>query len=41
MTSLFGGSPGQAIVYLLEDEKLDEGDLEEIRKMIEAKGKSK
>jgi len=39
--SLFGGSPGQAIVYLLEDEKLDEGDLAEIRKMIEARAKGK
>ncbi|MHC4405870.1 MAG: BlaI/MecI/CopY family transcriptional regulator [Planctomycetota bacterium] len=39
VASLFGGSPGQAIFCLLEDEKLNEDDLEEIRRMIEAKKK--
>ena len=37
--TLFGGSPGQAIVYLLEDEKIDDDELEAIRVMIEAKKK--
>ena len=43
VSSLFRGSPGEAIVYLLDDEEIDNGELEEIRKKIEArkKGKSK
>ena len=43
VSSLFRGSPGEAIVYLLADEEIDNGELEEIRKKIEArkKGKSK
>ena len=38
---LFGGLPSEAIIYLLEDEQLSERDLEDIRKMVEAKKKGK
>ncbi len=41
VSSLFQGSPGEAIVYLLDDEEIDNGELEEIRKKIEAKKKGK
>lgn len=33
---LFAGSPREAIAFLLEDETLDPGELDEIRKMIDA-----
>ena len=39
VANLFGGSPGQAILHLLEDEGIEETDVEHIRKMIEAKKK--
>ena len=41
--SLFGGSPQQAIAYLLKDENIGEADLDEIRRMIDSKrgGKGK
>lgn len=41
--TLFGGSPRQAIAYLLKDEDIDEADLAEIRRMIDSKpgGKAK
>ncbi len=41
VASLFGGSPGRAIIHLLEDQPLGAGDLEAIRTMIEAKKKGK
>ncbi len=37
VSSLFGGSPGQAIIHLLQGEEIDERELERIREMIEAK----
>lgn len=41
--TLCGGSPRQAIAYLLKDEDIDEADLAEIRRMIDSKrgGKAK
>ncbi len=35
VANLFGGSPRQAIAYLLKDEKLNDADLEEIRRLID------
>lgn len=35
VSGLFGGSPHQAIAYLLKDESIDPDELEEIREMIE------
>lgn len=35
VSGLFAGSPRQAIVHLLKHEKIDESDLEEIRKMLD------
>ena len=35
VSGLFGGSPQNAIAYLLKDEQLDEGDLDEIRRMLD------
>jgi len=36
VANLFGGCPRQAIAYLLKDEKLNETDLEEIRRLIDS-----
>jgi len=33
--SLFGGSPRQAIAHLLKDERLNEAELEEIRRLLD------
>jgi BlaI family transcriptional regulator, penicillinase repressor len=33
--SLFGGSPRQAIAHLLKDERLDEAELKEIRRLLD------
>jgi BlaI family transcriptional regulator, penicillinase repressor len=33
--SLFGGSPRQAIAYLLKNERLDEAELKEIRRLLD------
>jgi BlaI family transcriptional regulator, penicillinase repressor len=35
--SLFGGSPRQAIAYLLKNERLDEAELKEIRRLLDQK----
>jgi BlaI family penicillinase repressor len=35
VSGLFSGSPRQAIAHLLKDEGIDDGDLEEIRKMLD------
>ncbi len=35
--SLFGGSPRQAIAYLLKNENLDETELKEIRRLLDQK----
>jgi BlaI family penicillinase repressor len=35
--SLFGGSPRQAIAYLLKNEPLDEAELKEIRRLLDQK----
>jgi BlaI family penicillinase repressor len=35
--SLFGGSPRQAIAYLLKNERLDETELKEIRRLLDQK----
>jgi len=35
--SLFGGSPRQAIAYLLKNERLDEAELKEIRRLLDEK----
>jgi hypothetical protein len=35
--SLFGGSPRQAIAYLLKNEHLDEAELKEIRRLLDQK----
>ena len=37
LSSLFRGSPTQAIAYLLDDTRLSDEDLEEIRRLIEAR----
>ncbi|MBI3466211.1 MAG: BlaI/MecI/CopY family transcriptional regulator [Planctomycetes bacterium] len=37
--TLFGGSPRQAIAYLLKEEAIDERDLEEIRRMLDNRRK--
>ncbi len=37
MSSLFQGSPKQAIVYLLADTRISNEDLDEIRRLIEAR----
>ena len=34
---LFGGSPGQAILHLLEDKDIDEEELSRIRDLVESK----
>ena len=39
VANLFGGCPRQAIAYLLKDEKLDDADLEEIRRLIDSQRK--
>jgi predicted transcriptional regulator len=43
VSGLFSGSPRQAIAYLLKDKRIDEGDLDDIRRMLDerAKGGSK
>jgi BlaI family transcriptional regulator, penicillinase repressor len=43
VASLFGGSPRRAIAHLLKDERLDETELQEIRRLLDAKrgGKAK
>jgi BlaI family penicillinase repressor len=33
--SLFGGSPRQAIAYLLKNERLDEAELKELRRLLD------
>ena len=35
VSGLFSGSPRQAIAHLLRDERIDDGDLEEIHKMLD------
>ena len=35
VSGLFSGSPQQAIAYLLKEERIDGGDLDEIRKMLD------
>jgi BlaI family penicillinase repressor len=35
VSGLFSGSPRQAIAHLLKDEGIDDGDLDEIRKMLD------
>jgi BlaI family transcriptional regulator, penicillinase repressor len=35
--SLFGGSPRQAIAYLLKSERLDEAELKELRRLLDQK----
>jgi predicted transcriptional regulator len=35
--SLFGGSPRQAIAHLLKDERLDQAELKEIRRLLDEK----
>ena len=37
--NLFSGSPGQAILHLLEDETISDQELEKIRRLIDAKKK--
>lgn len=37
VASLFGGSPRQAIAYLLKEEEINAGDLAEIRRMLDEK----
>ena len=37
LSSLFEGSPKQAIAYLLDDTRISEGDLNEIKKRIDAR----
>ena len=37
LKNVFQGSPQQAIAYLLKDESISDADLEEIRRMIEAR----
>lgn len=37
LSSLFQGSPSQAIAYLLSDTRISDEDLEEIRRLIEAR----
>jgi len=41
VASLFGGSPRQAIAYLLKHEEIDDGDLAEIRRMLDQHTKGK
>jgi BlaI family transcriptional regulator, penicillinase repressor len=43
VANLFGGSPRQAIAHLLKDERLDEAELKEIRRLLDEKrgGKAK
>jgi predicted transcriptional regulator len=37
VTRLFGGSPRQAIAYLLKAEEIDESDLDDIRRLLDEK----
>jgi predicted transcriptional regulator len=37
VASMFGGSPRQAIAHLLKDERLDESELKEIRRLLDEK----
>jgi predicted transcriptional regulator len=39
IATLFGGSPRQAIAYLLKDEQLNDEDLAEIRRLIDSQRK--
>ena len=39
MQQFFGGSPKRLMAHLLRDEAMDEGELEEIRKMLRKKAK--
>lgn len=39
--TLFGGSPRHAIAYLIRDEEIDDTDLSEIQRMIEARKQGK
>jgi BlaI family transcriptional regulator, penicillinase repressor len=43
VANLFGGSPRQAIAHLLQDERLDDAELKEIRRLLDEKrgGKGK
>jgi BlaI family transcriptional regulator, penicillinase repressor len=41
VSSLFGGSPRQAIAFLLKDERFDEAELKEIRRLLDAKREGK
>src|SRR5580698_1255655 len=37
VANLFGGSPRQAIAHLLQDERLDDAELKEIRRLLDEK----
>jgi BlaI family penicillinase repressor len=39
VSGLFSGSPRQAIAYLLNDKRMDEADVEEIRRMLDERAK--
>jgi len=41
VAGLLGGSPRQAIAYLLKDENLNDADLEEIRRLVDSQRKEK
>ena len=41
LSSLFEGSPREAIAFLLEEEKIDQSELAEIRRLIDEGGKDK
>jgi BlaI family transcriptional regulator, penicillinase repressor len=41
LSYLFGGSPRQAIAYLLKQENIDQADLDEIRRLIDRKRQGK
>jgi BlaI family transcriptional regulator, penicillinase repressor len=41
VASLFGGSPREAIAHLLNDERLDEAELAEIRRLLDEKREEK
>ncbi len=41
VAGLLGGSPRQAIAYLLKDENLNDADLEEIRRLVDSQRKGK
>jgi predicted transcriptional regulator len=41
VANLFGGSPREAIAHLLQDERLDDAELKEIRRLLEEKRREK